>query len=117
MRRRICRALNMLRNKTVENPWKKHDNIPLQGTCGAAASSKSRGRAVETGEGLDVSPRRCQHVPARARYRVDIALCGPVIAELAIGSGSVVAGNMRAVLARVSVNVNSCMVCACAGPR
>jgi propionyl-CoA carboxylase beta chain len=28
-RRRICRALNMLRNKTVENPWKKHDNIPL----------------------------------------------------------------------------------------
>jgi hypothetical protein len=23
------RALNMLRNKTVENPWKKHDNIPL----------------------------------------------------------------------------------------
>ncbi len=26
---RICRALNMLRNKTVENPWKKHDNIPL----------------------------------------------------------------------------------------
>jgi propionyl-CoA carboxylase beta chain len=28
-RRRICRSLNMLRNKTVENPWKKHDNIPL----------------------------------------------------------------------------------------
>jgi propionyl-CoA carboxylase beta chain len=28
-RRRICRALNMLRNKTAENPWKKHDNIPL----------------------------------------------------------------------------------------
>lgn len=28
-RRRICSALNMLRNKTVENPWKKHDNIPL----------------------------------------------------------------------------------------
>ncbi len=28
-RRRVCRALNMLRNKTVENPWKKHDNIPL----------------------------------------------------------------------------------------
>jgi propionyl-CoA carboxylase beta subunit len=28
-RTRICRALNMLRNKTVENPWKKHDNIPL----------------------------------------------------------------------------------------
>ncbi|MEO1205796.1 MAG: acyl-CoA carboxylase subunit beta [Pseudomonadota bacterium] len=26
---RICRALNMLRNKTLENPWKKHDNIPL----------------------------------------------------------------------------------------
>jgi propionyl-CoA carboxylase beta chain len=28
-RLRICRALNMLRNKTLENPWKKHDNIPL----------------------------------------------------------------------------------------
>ena len=29
-RRRICRALNMLRDKRVENPWKKHDNIPLE---------------------------------------------------------------------------------------
>jgi propionyl-CoA carboxylase beta chain len=28
-RRRICRALSMLRNKQLENPWKKHDNIPL----------------------------------------------------------------------------------------
>ncbi len=28
-RKRICRALAMLRNKHVENPWKKHDNIPL----------------------------------------------------------------------------------------
>jgi len=28
-RKRICRALNMLRNKTVENPWKKHGNLPL----------------------------------------------------------------------------------------
>jgi len=28
-RKRISRALNMLRNKQVENPWKKHDNIPL----------------------------------------------------------------------------------------
>ncbi len=28
-RRRLCRALNMLRTKRVENPWKKHDNIPL----------------------------------------------------------------------------------------
>ena len=28
-RRRISRALNMLRNKKTENPWKKHDNIPL----------------------------------------------------------------------------------------
>ncbi len=26
---RIARALNMLANKTMENPWKKHDNIPL----------------------------------------------------------------------------------------
>jgi propionyl-CoA carboxylase beta chain len=28
-RRRIARALAMLRNKQLENPWKKHDNIPL----------------------------------------------------------------------------------------
>ena len=28
-RTRICRGLQMLRNKHVENPWKKHDNIPL----------------------------------------------------------------------------------------
>ncbi|WP_026606600.1 acyl-CoA carboxylase subunit beta [Methylocapsa acidiphila] len=28
-RRRIIRALSMLRHKELENPWKKHDNIPL----------------------------------------------------------------------------------------
>ncbi|MBC7168597.1 acyl-CoA carboxylase subunit beta [Phenylobacterium sp.] len=28
-RRRICRSLAMLRDKTLENPWKKHGNIPL----------------------------------------------------------------------------------------
>ncbi len=28
-RQRICRALAMLRDKQLENPWKKHDNIPL----------------------------------------------------------------------------------------
>ena len=28
-RLRICQSLAMLRNKQVENPWKKHDNIPL----------------------------------------------------------------------------------------
>jgi propionyl-CoA carboxylase beta chain len=28
-RRRICRSLAMLRDKTLENPRKKHDNIPL----------------------------------------------------------------------------------------
>ncbi len=28
-RRRLCRALRMLRDKQLENPWKKHDNIPL----------------------------------------------------------------------------------------
>jgi propionyl-CoA carboxylase beta chain len=28
-RRRLCRALAMLREKKLENPWKKHDNIPL----------------------------------------------------------------------------------------
>jgi hypothetical protein len=26
---RLARALQMLRNKQLENPWKKHDNIPL----------------------------------------------------------------------------------------
>jgi propionyl-CoA carboxylase beta chain len=28
-RKRVCRALAMLRNKRLENPWKKHANIPL----------------------------------------------------------------------------------------
>jgi propionyl-CoA carboxylase beta chain len=28
-RKRICRSLAMLRDKKLENPWKKHDNIPL----------------------------------------------------------------------------------------
>ena len=28
-RRRICGALRLLRTKRLENPWRKHDNIPL----------------------------------------------------------------------------------------
>jgi propionyl-CoA carboxylase beta chain len=28
-RKRICRSLAMLRNKVLENPWRKHGNIPL----------------------------------------------------------------------------------------
>ena len=28
-RKRICRSLEMLKNKRLKNPWKKHDNIPL----------------------------------------------------------------------------------------
>jgi len=28
-RRRICRSLAMLREKKLENPWRKHGNIPL----------------------------------------------------------------------------------------
>ncbi len=28
-RRRVCRAFASLRNKSLKNPWKKHDNIPL----------------------------------------------------------------------------------------
>jgi propionyl-CoA carboxylase beta chain len=28
-RKRICRSLAMLREKELENPWRKHDNIPL----------------------------------------------------------------------------------------
>ena len=28
-RKRICRSLAMLRDKKVENPWRKHGNIPL----------------------------------------------------------------------------------------
>ena len=28
-RKRICRSLVMLREKILENPWRKHGNIPL----------------------------------------------------------------------------------------
>ncbi len=28
-RRRVCRAFASLRGKSQQNPWKKHDNIPL----------------------------------------------------------------------------------------
>ncbi len=28
-RRRVCRALQMLRDKKLDNPWRKHGNIPL----------------------------------------------------------------------------------------
>lgn len=28
-RRRICRSLAMLKDKKLENPWRKHGNIPL----------------------------------------------------------------------------------------
>jgi len=28
-RKRVSRAFAMLRHKKLENPWKKHDNIPL----------------------------------------------------------------------------------------
>jgi propionyl-CoA carboxylase beta chain len=28
-RKRLCKSLRMLKNKDLENPWKKHDNIPL----------------------------------------------------------------------------------------
>jgi propionyl-CoA carboxylase beta chain len=28
-RRRVARSLALLRGKKLENPWKKHDNIPL----------------------------------------------------------------------------------------
>jgi len=28
-RRRVCRSLAMLKDKKLENPWRKHDNIPL----------------------------------------------------------------------------------------
>jgi propionyl-CoA carboxylase beta chain len=28
-RKRIARAIDMLRHKELNNPWKKHDNIPL----------------------------------------------------------------------------------------
>lgn len=28
-RHRICRALHLLQDKKLQNPWKKHDNIPL----------------------------------------------------------------------------------------
>jgi len=28
-RKRVCRSLAMLRDKKLDNPWRKHDNIPL----------------------------------------------------------------------------------------
>jgi propionyl-CoA carboxylase beta chain len=28
-RKRVIKALRTLRTKELENPWKKHDNIPL----------------------------------------------------------------------------------------
>ena len=28
-RKRICRSLAMLKEKKLENPWRKHGNIPL----------------------------------------------------------------------------------------
>jgi propionyl-CoA carboxylase beta chain len=28
-RKRVCRSLAMLKNKELENPWRKHGNIPL----------------------------------------------------------------------------------------
>ncbi len=28
-RKRICRSLAMLKDKELENPWRKHGNIPL----------------------------------------------------------------------------------------
>jgi propionyl-CoA carboxylase beta chain len=28
-RKRICRSLAMLREKKLDNPWRKHGNIPL----------------------------------------------------------------------------------------
>ena len=28
-RRRVCKALATLENKKLENPWRKHGNIPL----------------------------------------------------------------------------------------
>jgi len=28
-RKRVCRSFAMLRNKKLENPWRKHGNIPL----------------------------------------------------------------------------------------
>ena len=29
IRTRVCRSLVMLKNKKLENPWRKHGNIPL----------------------------------------------------------------------------------------
>ena len=28
-RKRVCHSLATLRNKQLDNPWRKHDNIPL----------------------------------------------------------------------------------------
>ena len=39
-RKRICRSLAMLRDKKLENPWRKHGNIPLVNEQRRAASSR-----------------------------------------------------------------------------
>ena len=47
-RRRVAMGLRKLRNKQLENPWKKHDNIPLLEAdfVGIAAPYRSRSRSV-----------------------------------------------------------------------
>ena len=46
-RKRICRSLAMLRDKKLENPWRKHGNIPCDypSACGAPPKRRSGGEA------------------------------------------------------------------------
>src|SRR4029078_4012646 len=50
-RKRLCRALNMLRNKTLQNPCKKHANIRL-GSLGRATRVPRAGRPRRACGGL-----------------------------------------------------------------
>ena len=53
-RRRIALGLRKLRDKQLENPWKKHDNIPLSEELLVGLIRRSRSRPLDR---LDGSPR------------------------------------------------------------
>jgi hypothetical protein len=55
-RARICRALNMLRNKTVENPWKNTTTFPCELPPQRALRPSGPGRVRHAGAAF--APRR-----------------------------------------------------------
>jgi hypothetical protein len=66
-RKRICRSLVMLRDKKLENPWRKHGNIPLERHCHSPWGVVTGPcRSAATACGPAPSPNRfaglCQHL-------------------------------------------------------